>query len=31
MTPLEHQIVMDQEDARFAKCISSNDPGLKAK
>jgi hypothetical protein len=31
MSPLEHQIVMDEEDAKFAKCISSDDPGLKAK
>jgi len=31
LSPLEHRIVMDEEDAKFAKCISSDDPGLKAK
>ena len=30
-TDCERAILMDEEDAKFAKCISSDDPGLKAK
>jgi hypothetical protein len=31
LSPHEHRILMDEGDAKFAKCISSDDPGLKAK
>jgi hypothetical protein len=31
LSPHEHRILIDEEDAKFAKCISSDDPGLKAK